>query len=547
MTISRNLPGTMLSLAALAVCTARALSDDVAPLHPVNNPTSPLMLAGEWVPDDPRRIDFDGLPRVPSEHSVVSDVRDAGGTRVNQHNYLVHYNGRFWAMWSDGPGGQRVPPEQHRDRVPGHDLAGQHVSFATSGDGMNWSDVRDLAGPPDDGFGWIARGFWLREGKLLALASRYKAPGYGGLGLQLHAFEAVPGEPPQWKHLGIAYDDALNNFAPKKLPTGQWMMSRRDHQRNVHLLFGGTEAFDQWESVPFVGYRDAGMAAEEPYWWILPDGNLVALFRDNLRSGFLFRAFSTDQGRTWSPPVRTDFPDATSKFNGLRLSDGRYVLVSNANPRQRNPLTIALSDDGMVFTKLGYLVGSRHVDYPHVIEHGGHLYVAFASAKQTVEVLKIRLAGLDGLEMPARPEPPEPAVMEVDGVSIKVELEGLWGTSDKSEEKYGDTYFFMRPGGRGRVRYMPALPEAGEYEVFAWWNTRGSRFDAVPYTVAHAGGTDTITVDQNEQGGRWVSLGTFRFEAEGGSVTVAADGFNNHVVAEAVRFVPVQDGAEHRK
>lgn len=350
---------------------------------------SAVMLSGDWVPDDPREIDFDKLPRVRSEHAVISDVRDAGGTRVNQHNYLVHHDGLFWAMWSDGPGAPRAPAEEHRNVLPGHDLAGQRVSFATSRDGKSWSEIRDLAGPPDSGFGWIARGFWIRDGKLLALVSRYKAPGYPGPGLQLHAFEGRSGNPPEWKHLGIAYDDALNNFAPKRLPNGQWMMSRRDHRRDVHLLFGGTKAFNQWESVPFVGYGETEMAAEEPYWWILPDGKLVALFRDNLGSGFLFRAFSTDQGRTWSRPVRTNFPDATSKFNGLRLSDGRYVLVSNSNPKERDPLTIALSDDGIVFTRMGYLVGGRHVDYPHVIEHDGHLYVAFAGAKQTVEVLKI--------------------------------------------------------------------------------------------------------------------------------------------------------------
>jgi predicted neuraminidase len=72
----------------------------------------------------------------------------------------------------------------------------------------------------------------------------------------------------------------------------------------------------------------------------------MALFRDNRRSGFLYRSFSTDDGRTWSRPVRTNFPDATSKVHGLRLSDGRYVLVSNANPKKRDPLTIAVSDGG---------------------------------------------------------------------------------------------------------------------------------------------------------------------------------------------------------
>ena len=57
------------------------------------------------------------------------------------------------------------------------------------------------------------------------------------------------------------------------------------------------------------------------------------------------------------------------------------MLVSNANPRKRDPLTIAISDDGLVFTKMGYLVGGRHVDYPHVMPHDEHLLVAFAGGK----------------------------------------------------------------------------------------------------------------------------------------------------------------------
>lgn len=353
------------------------------------------MLAGDWVPKDTQQIDFDKLPRIPSQRAVVSDVLEQGGHRVNQHNYLVHHAGKFWAMWSDGPGVSRG-----FGKVPEHDRAGQRVSFATSTDGLNWSAIGDLSGSPEEGYGWIARGFWIREGKLLALASRYKAPGYAGPGLQLHAFEPAPGTAVAWRHLGLVFDDALNNFPPKRLPSGEWMMSRRDHRQNVHFLIGGTKAFDHWESFPVIGYRDSALASEEPYWWVLPDLQLAAMFRDNRRSGFLHRAFSTDGGKTWSKPARTNFPDATSKFSGLRLTDGRYVLVSNPNPRKRDPLALSISDDGLVFTKMGYLVGGRHVDYPHVIEHGGHLLVAFATAKQTVEVLKIRLGDLNQLVMP---------------------------------------------------------------------------------------------------------------------------------------------------
>jgi hypothetical protein len=47
---------------------------------------------------------------------------------------------------------------------------------------------------------------------------------------------------------------------------------------------------------------------------------------------------------------------------------------------------------------MGYLVGGRHVDYPHVIHHEGRLYVAFATAKSTVEVLRVEVSDLAALE-----------------------------------------------------------------------------------------------------------------------------------------------------
>jgi len=367
--------------------------------HPVNNPQSSVMLFGDWVPDNTHDIDFFSLPVVPSVHAIVDDVRYAWGRKTQQHNYLVHYGGYFWAMWSDGPGVHRSDdPIAHRNIIPGHDQPGQLVSYSKSKDGINWSEPRDLAGPPDDGFGWIARGFWVYEGNLLALATRYNAPGYRGEGLQLHAFEMVSGQDREWRHKGLVFDNAMNNFSPKQLPTGEWMMSRRDKIGDVYMLVGATIGFDKWESYPVIAYQDEEFHAEEPYWFVLPDNNIVAFFRDNRRSGFLYRAFSTDNGRTWSRPVRTNFPDARSKFSGLRLSDGRYILVSNSNPERRDPMTIAISDDGMAFHTMGFLVGNRLIDYPHVIEHDGHIYVAFNSAKQSVEVLKIKISDLDNLK-----------------------------------------------------------------------------------------------------------------------------------------------------
>jgi hypothetical protein len=395
-------PVLLLTWFTLLVASARAVE-----------PLSPLMLAGPWVPEDSHRLDFNKLPRVPVQHVVVSDVRASGSSPasldkkqggVNQHNYLVHHDGQFWAMWSDGPGVE--------DRV------GQRVKFATSSDGLKWSTPQYLTPAPpnsgpdsphygtrtDKGFRYISRGFWQRDGELLALASLDEAAGFFGPSLELRAFRFNQSRS-AWEDAGLVFKNTINNFPPLKLRTGDWMMSRRAYDyktSGVHFLVGGVKALDRWESFPVLGSASE-LKAEEPDWWILPDHSLAAVFRDNRRSGFLYRAFSMDDGRTWSKPVKTNFPDATSKISGLRLRDGRYILVSNPNPKKRDPLTLAISPNGLVFNRMLYLVGGRHIDYPHVIEHEGNLFVAFAGGKQSVEVLKVSLADMDAVKMPATP------------------------------------------------------------------------------------------------------------------------------------------------
>jgi hypothetical protein len=230
----------------------------------------------------------------------------------------------------------------------------------------------------------------------LALASHFNAPGYTGKGLSLEAFRWDKTKE-AWVAHGTVQDDTLNNFPPKRLPSADWMMTRRDHNAQLSVLVGGTQAFDQWEIRPLSKYGGK-VKPEEPYWYALPDDkSLVGLIRDNTGSKRLLRTISTDNGQSWSPIVRTNFPDATSKFFALRTSRGYYALVSNANPLRRDPLTLAISRDGLKFEHLFYLVGGRHVDYPHMMEHDDNLLISFSSAKQTVEVLKAPLDAVDEL------------------------------------------------------------------------------------------------------------------------------------------------------
>ena len=505
---------------------------------------SPVMLSGKWVPDSPHRIDFNNLPKIPSQHVVISDVRDVKG--VHQHNYLAFHDGQYWAMWSDGPGIE--------------DQVGQRISYATSKDGLKWSEPKYLTPEPpgsgkdsplygtrsSKGFRWISRGFWQRDGQLLALCSLDEGAGFFGKSLELRAFR-WDADHNTWVDHALVHKNAINNFPPKKIPTGEWMMSRRTHDYSAHgveFLTGGVQGIDQWESFPVLGSSQE-LAAEEPYWWVLPDGRLTALFRDNRQSGYLYRSFSEDNGRTWSRPLRTDFPDARSKFSGVQLADGRYVLVSNPHPKRRDPLALSISEDGVVFTKMGYLVGGRHVDYPHVIEHDGHVLVAFAGGKQTVEVLKIKLEDLDALTMPeeplATPPPYQPQANDIiiDAVQgSQVSVDGPWGKSDKDPDRYGDDYLFLSPGQSGTVRFQLDLPSEGTYEVFTTWNARGHRAKEVPFVVAHADGKQTVNVNQNHEGGVWYSLGKFTLKPGQSFVEVPIEKATNFVVVDAIVIAP---------
>lgn len=495
---------------AIAVVTAATIAS-------ANDFESTVMLSGEWLPADTHQIDYGKLPRIPVKHAILSDVRDKAGTRVHQHAYLEHYKGRYWAMWSDGPGQPKAgaTADQHRNIVPGHDLADTRNSFATSEDGLHWTPPSDLTGPPRiENYGWIARGFWKRDGELLALSSHFHAPGYAGKGLSLEAFRWDGSE---WIAHGTVFDDSMNNFPPKRLPSGEWMMTRRDHQRQVSVMIGGTRAFNDWKVHPLAAYDSQGRP-EEPYWYTLPDNRtIVGLIRDNGGSKFLLRTVSRDNGKTWSRIVRTNFPDATSKFFVHRTSRGYYVLVSNSNPRARNPLTLAVSEDGLTFSQLYWLVGGRHVDYPHIIEHNDQLLIAFSVAKQTMEVVKVSLDELEQLSMPKSVEltpnlppvkkSPQQAPPQSNWIDLGDEGKTLYMAADLIVPERGKPAFFSLATARNEKRVVVGVDEKGRLAATVYGETKlgpalapGDTYTMLIRLTSHRDKPDELCVQLGNEG-----------------------------------------------
>ena len=66
----------------------------------------------------------------------------------------------------------------------------------------------------------------------------------------------------------------------------------------------------------------------EPYVFRSPDGDeLCCIMRENKRTGTSLVMFSRDEGKTWSKPVDTPWGLTGDRHHGIRLPDGRLVIV----------------------------------------------------------------------------------------------------------------------------------------------------------------------------------------------------------------------------
>ncbi len=362
------------------------------------DPAMTKMLADPNVPSDRTKIDWAKLPKVKAERATV--FRGKKNEAYSIHSYLCRFGGEFWAVWSSG--------------FVYEDQPGQHVRFATSDDGLHWSKPKAVMPRPEGNIRFITRGLWVRNGELLCLASRDSVGKYFGDDLQLLAY-VWNEQAGKWEPKGLVCDDAINNYPPGRLPNGQWMMSRRDCNMKKSMLIGGVESIGGWKTAIVPEPAD-GHCLTEPCWMTVAGGVLAVVMRDENRSRRIYRAFSTDNGNTWTTPVRTDFPDARSKIFTMKVSRGPYLLINNPNVLNpdpkitymglRIPLCVSFSKDGLVYDRMAILrdevtkprMPGRNKDpgymYPHAMEHDGHLYVIYAANKEDIEVLRISLAEL---------------------------------------------------------------------------------------------------------------------------------------------------------
>ncbi|MCX7804122.1 MAG: exo-alpha-sialidase [Planctomycetota bacterium] len=333
-----------------------------------------------------------------------------GGRQYNHHVQIFRHEDLFWACWSAG--------------WVNEDSPGQAVFYATSPDGRAWSDPRPIAEEQPDGrLRWTAGGFFESGGLLMAIACVYSraryvdgdaAPHQLWVDLETRIFRR---DGSRWEPSDGAIPDLYPNERPRRLPDGRWIVPGVNSRAEVVAAISSAAAgsldprrIGIAKIAPRMeGFSAGGTKLTEPSWF-RRGGAIGMLLRDDAGSRRLWLSESADGGRSWSAPAPTDFPDATSKFFAMELSDGRIALVSNPSPDaiRRRLLAISLSaDGGRTFSVMRKLVYDPHVrprfpgmhkvagfDYPSALEHDGRLWIAYTPCKEDVEILSVPMDSL---------------------------------------------------------------------------------------------------------------------------------------------------------
>lgn len=119
-----------------------------------------------------------------------------------------------------------------------------------------------------------------------------------------------------------------------------------------------------------------------------------------------------------------------------------------------------------------------------------------------------------------------------------------WGASSYSPERYGENYRFATPKPvADAARYKVRIPATDRYRVHARWPANPGYNPRARIGVHTTSGWQWVTVDQRQNGGRWVHLGTFRMAAgDGWKIRVARrSGSEGYIIADAVRVARVTE------
>jgi hypothetical protein len=300
------------------------------------------------------------LPPLPGVKSHEAFRARADGFTYNHHVDLAAWKGRLYLAWNQC--------QKDEDVWPSREV------YSTSSDGAKWEETKELF---PQGLSTPIRMFFFHapNGRMLAIA-----------GLRWSFDPLVERNKGPLVVREIRADHSLGHLFLLVAPNPDMKITTRvptpSSYRNSTDA-GFVEACDQLlANRPFLEQQDYGTALGDrrmkwhdvAHWTAVDDytrgradffGKAFSFFhrKDGALVGISKLGFvvtSTDEGDTWSAPVRPrSLVTGGAKVWGQRTSDGRYALVYNPHPSERFPLVVVHSDDGVRFFGMRVVFGDK--------------------------------------------------------------------------------------------------------------------------------------------------------------------------------------------
>lgn len=409
-----------------------------------------------------------------------------------------------------------------------HDAPDQAIQFWGNNNLIEYNDIYNVCQAMDDAGAIYSGRDWSYQGNVIRYNFIHDVNGPINTGTGLY---------------GIYLDDA---------------MSQAEIYGNIFYKIGGTGVFA-------AGGRDIHIYNNmfiDNYTGVLADRRGTAII-DNVSgsdTNFLQKLNSASGGNFHQGAWATAYPNMAQIPNNFSLlapymEPGGSTLVGNIGWGNTKAFKREGSWGGTgAYSKWASVTNNLENVNPQLVNEAALDFNVLSSSPvysipgwKAIPFDQIGIQGTTPTPPPPPPPPPPPTdsgtVIVDDASTSGFVTKGTWNQSAAVDEYGSNSITSMNVG--DSATWTPTLPTSGKYAVYAWWSdkkadgTLYSRDSAAAYSINYSGGSQSVTVDQNVNGGQWNLLGTYNFAAgSSGFVSVlraAANGTST--VADAVKFV----------
>ncbi|NLN76063.1 MAG: hypothetical protein GX139_07105 [Armatimonadetes bacterium] len=223
---------------------------------------------------------------------------------------------------------------------------------------------------------------------------------------------------------------------------------------------------------------------------------------------------------TFSYPGSTTGADYRNKVNAEMVS---HMGTYNRGNKTANFYVLVNTNMPAILCEVGF------------IDHSGD-NAKLANANYRQEAARAYLHGTQSHYGIAPHDPVSDII--VDNTSASFSAGSSWAAGTASADKYGSNYRYRSTAAvSDPAKWAPTLTNRN-YSVYAWWPQGTNRSASAPYIINHNGGSTTVKVNQQVNGGKWNLLGTWAF-SPGKNVQLSCWTTTGYVVmGDAIKFVP---------